>query len=177
MPHRRRSMLRRARHQPPRGNSSWRCSRCASRRRMPAGNMMLSIPPIVWWLASWSAVGTRRHRRPVFLCRFDNPHIPYDPELRLKDQDRDGTPSSEEIRHSSTRNGSLIGYSFFYPRRPLSAQWLESFHGISDATEARELQSRRGNGEARAEGLGRLCNPNSAFRAAMRVYRIASGKI
>ena len=32
-------------------------------RRMLAGNMMLSIPPIVWWLASWSAVGTRRCRR------------------------------------------------------------------------------------------------------------------
>src|SRR6266404_1296904 len=29
---------------------------------MPVGNMMLSIPPIVWSLASWSAGGTRRCR-------------------------------------------------------------------------------------------------------------------
>ena len=36
--------------------------RRASRQRMPVGNMMLSIPPIGWSLASWSAVGTRRCR-------------------------------------------------------------------------------------------------------------------
>jgi hypothetical protein len=40
------------RPRPHKGNSIWRFRRRTSRRRMPAGNMMLSIPPIVWWLAS-----------------------------------------------------------------------------------------------------------------------------
>jgi hypothetical protein len=40
----------------------WRCNGHASRPRMRAGNTMLSIPPIVWWLASSSGAGTRRCR-------------------------------------------------------------------------------------------------------------------
>src|SRR5712672_2823792 len=62
MPPRRRSRLKRARRRRPKGNSTWRCSRRASRRRMPVGSMTPSIPTIAWSPVSWSAAGTRHCR-------------------------------------------------------------------------------------------------------------------
>ena len=89
---------------PPRGNSSWRCSRRASRRRMLVGNTMPSIPPIAWWPASWSAAGTRR-------CRSCTGSRARSPQLEA----RKPAPLGEKERQQLMQLGADLELAWSHP--------------------------------------------------------------